>query len=390
MERNIRENPEWGRKDWLRYHAHMLASWLARTSPDKEPARGEATQEEVAFEILRHCALVQRYGGPDTLNDEMASVPPDVWHWLVLAAARYMETVAFEQQAQEIIRADALSDEDMEAAEDLLIMRDWCEAAWQLAREKVKDRIETDRNLVAALARALSAISAGDELLRSRPDVIGVASRILEPFLQMAHEAGTVLSPRDYWWMFEARQADRAFEEEANAFSRMLAEAVVAEQLAAGQPGALSKLRAQLLREAAAFTGIIAATLDQLRSGGSPEPLPALVYASPYRGESAKGPGRWKPQYFCSADKQVWATVLRESTESVVVAVETNKSSLAGAAVWCAFGKEDGEIQCQAEVKLKPGKKAGVWEGEWNLDAKSRKSFKKAPYFAFVVFPAGK
>jgi hypothetical protein len=175
----------------------------------KVTSPGGHSEANQAYGMLHHGSKVDRYTGNSEVFNLCKSLKPEILRKLVLDACAFMETVTLEEKAKELTQIDAFSDEDMEEAEDLLMFRDWVEAAFQLARKLVQDEWKNDKELRGALAMARIKTRAGDQLLRERSDITSVASRILVMEKDMIKEP---LDKKDYWWLFESREQDEEFE----------------------------------------------------------------------------------------------------------------------------------------------------------------------------------
>jgi hypothetical protein len=99
----------------------------------------------------------------------------------------------------------------MNTAETLLLERDGMQAALSLACDLVANEIAADKDLRHALALTIGTMAEGDELLLARPDIISVASRILEPLKAIV---AVELDHNTYWWLYRARDLDQQFENE--------------------------------------------------------------------------------------------------------------------------------------------------------------------------------
>ena len=193
------------RNTWISFHSQSLRESMASWSDEEKAADSGVSRKEAAYETLKHAALLWRYTADEKVLDDLRSLHVDQRRSLVINACAYVDDFLLLQLANELVASDALSDEQIESAEELLLERDGFQAAWDLARQLVADILEHEADLLRALTKARCRITQADDLLRVRPDIVSIASRIMEPFREIAK---VTFDKSKYWWFYESREWD--------------------------------------------------------------------------------------------------------------------------------------------------------------------------------------
>jgi hypothetical protein len=193
----------------LRFHAEALRDYLlCWESADIRLRRG-MSEEEAAYHLLEHAGWLDRYGAASTWVDELRSLPAEDRRRLIGAASGYAGGMTWAERARRLLAAEALSPEELEAVEDLLIRRDALETVWSAARMLAADLLATDAETGRSLAWTRSLAAEIDDELAQRPDVVSVAARVLNalpPPLTVPAELSAG------WWYAGVRDLGAAYQ----------------------------------------------------------------------------------------------------------------------------------------------------------------------------------
>lgn len=98
---------------------------------------------------------------------------------MFLAACEYIRQFSLPKHFERLLATDHLTSEELEEVEHVLSQIDGAEAALNFALPLVRDAVGDDAVLTEAGVRARCAITSMIERLRTREDIVAVASRML-------------------------------------------------------------------------------------------------------------------------------------------------------------------------------------------------------------------
>jgi hypothetical protein len=199
-----------GLADDLRFHARALGDYLHYWESSGDRERAGVSEDEAAYHLLEHAGWLDRHAGASEWAGELRALPADDRRRLARAACRYAGGITWADRARRLLAADALSADEFEEVEDLLVRRDALETVWAVARELVADFLSADSETGRGLALARCVAAEIDEVLAGRPDVASVAARVLgalPPPLPVPAELSAG------WWYAGVRDLDRWYSE---------------------------------------------------------------------------------------------------------------------------------------------------------------------------------
>lgn len=160
---------------------------------------------ETAFHLLEHTEMLFFCTGERCVQEDLRSLRP---FDLVLGASERIVGMTLTDEATTLLQPDVLDPDQIDVVEMLLLRRHALQGVVSLIRDLAD---LSDPHQRQAVVRAVSAIAELDDVLLARPDVISVASRILDP---VRDDLVVDLPPREYWWLYWARELDAAFDSE--------------------------------------------------------------------------------------------------------------------------------------------------------------------------------
>lgn len=188
----------------LREYAECWQSSALRTTID-------ISKEEAAYHLLEHAGMLRRYTADEVSIRGLKELTEKKVVELVMSVCKYISCITLSERINELVAKDFLESEEIEEVEAILLDRDGLQTVIDLASELVRKLLNEHSEVVIALADANCVAAEIDDLLLSRPDIISVASRPLEPFLQLIK---THLDMEKYWWFAKAREIDKTYQEQ--------------------------------------------------------------------------------------------------------------------------------------------------------------------------------
>lgn len=197
----------------LQFHAQSLREYATLWFDPEVRQERNVSEEEAAFHLCEHAAMLFRYTGQETCLKGLTVQPPEQRRSLVLAVCRYLGKFTLADTSRRLLSADALDPDQLTELEDLVIERDSVEEVLTLATRLGSDLIrEGDGDLRRHLATARSTVAELDDLLWERPDAVSVACRALGGLRsQLASQPDN----RAQWWFGKAVALDEIFETES-------------------------------------------------------------------------------------------------------------------------------------------------------------------------------
>lgn len=197
-------------QDLLRFHAQSLRDYAAFWFDPEARQEGGISEEEAAYHLCEHAAMLFRYTGQEVYLQGLAEQAPDWRRSLVLAVCRYLAGLSLTTTARRLLSVDVLDADQLTEMEDLIIERDSLEEVMGLAVHLSADLLRGgDGELRRGLATARSIVAELDDVLWERPDVLSVACRALSGLRAQLAAAPDV---RAQWWFGKAVDLDEAFE----------------------------------------------------------------------------------------------------------------------------------------------------------------------------------
>jgi hypothetical protein len=183
----------------------FLDCWLSA----ERRAALEIGKEEAGYSTLEHAGLCVRLqpGGQLPVELEQMSLPDRVA--LVHTACGYAAEFSLPKHFSRFLKEDLPEPEEIEEIEHVLSQIDGLDAVVDLAVRLVDPTLETDRDLLAELARTRCIVA---ELLRQllvREDLAAVASR----FVLVQREPRYLEDGRPADWFTRLRELDRGFKD---------------------------------------------------------------------------------------------------------------------------------------------------------------------------------
>ena len=190
------------KEEVVAYHDDLLSKNLSE----------ELNDSAVAYSTLKHAGMLYRY----TADEELFSIfPSDSVIAVTEHACDYIKDMTIVESLESILEEDFLSGYDLENVENLMYYRDGLEMVlFMLARLAKPLVYDGNSELLDTLVKARSYALTFDEILRKRPDVYTVASRIggyVKEYFKIE------LNKDDFWWFYKAIEDDQkntVFEEE--------------------------------------------------------------------------------------------------------------------------------------------------------------------------------
>lgn len=198
-------------RDWHAFHANSFRTYAAAWQGITGQSRPAIRRDEAAAGLLEHAGMLWRYTHDDRVRDELRAQPAPRRRKLVLDACRYLSRATYSPRMTTLCAHDALSNEQLEEIQSLILLRDGAQTALDLAAYLVQDLLSRDTTLLLALADGNAAFAEGDDAILRRPDILSVAHRILAP---LRPHIKVTLDQRTHWWLFHAAKLDQQFENE--------------------------------------------------------------------------------------------------------------------------------------------------------------------------------
>jgi hypothetical protein len=196
--------------DLLRFHAQSLRDYAAFWFDPEARQESEVSEEEAAYHLCEHAAMLLRYTGREASITGLAEQPPDRRRSLVLAVCRYLAGLSLTATARRLLSDDVLDAEQLTELEDLVIERDAVEEVLALATRLAADLFhDGDSELRRELATARSAVAELDDVLWERPDALSVACPALAG---LRAQLAAAPDERTQWWFGKAPVLDETFE----------------------------------------------------------------------------------------------------------------------------------------------------------------------------------
>ncbi len=208
------------REKWIVFHKSSMNEYLDLWKDSDLRSQIEISLEETAYYLLENAAALWRYTGNEVYKNDFKDFPLEERKKLVSAACKYINSSSLPEQARKITVTDALSDDKIDQAESIFLLRDGLQGVLDISKCVVDDILLNDKEMLSNLTDAFCVASEIDELLLDRPDIASIASRIMEPFKEMIK---IDVSSDDYWWFYKARKWDE-MENAIFSDSRLLAE----------------------------------------------------------------------------------------------------------------------------------------------------------------------
>ena len=196
-------------KEWIddyKESFHKYLSFLNENDP-------EIPIDEIAFSLLENAGLFFRYTNNSSLLDTIKNMDQEKKTLLFNNFLTFLNNSSLPSQTEEICKIDALTDGEIEQAENIISLRDEYEAAIESARIVFKDIIIEEN--ISAFANAILHINKVDFAFLDRKDIARIATRILIPFV---NEIKAPINQNNYWWLYYIREWDK-MENEINSDS---------------------------------------------------------------------------------------------------------------------------------------------------------------------------
>jgi hypothetical protein len=197
--------------DILRFHSQSLRDYAVLWFDPETRRDLEITEEEAAYHLCEHAAMLLRYTGQAANLAGLMGQPPESRRSIVLAVCRYAACLTLTDTARQLLAEDVLDADQITKLEDLIIERDALEEVLSLAVRLVADLVRnSDVDLRRYLATARSSVAELDDILWVRQDVLSVASRALTGL-----RAQFAVRPDEqtHWWFAKAATLDESFEQ---------------------------------------------------------------------------------------------------------------------------------------------------------------------------------
>lgn len=193
----------------LRFHAQSLRDYAALWFDPEARQEDEVSEEEVAYHLCEHTAMLLRYTEQDVYLQGLAEQAPDWRRSLVLAVCRYLTGLGLIATARRFLSVDVLDSDELTELEDFIIERDAIEEVLALATRLSADLLH-EGELRRELATSRAVVAELDDILWTRPDALSVACRVLAGL-----RAQLVVAPakRGQWWFGKAVDLDETFEQ---------------------------------------------------------------------------------------------------------------------------------------------------------------------------------
>ncbi len=194
--------------DLLQFHAQSLREYAALWFDQDACQEEELSEEEAAYHLCEHAAMLLRYTGQEVYLQGLAEQAPDWRRSLVLAVCRYLTGLGLIATARRLLSVDVLDSDELTELEDLIIERDAIEEVLALATRLSADLFH-EGELRRELATSRAIVAELDVILWTRPDALSVACRVLAGLrAQLAIEP----DKRGQWWFGKAVDLDENFE----------------------------------------------------------------------------------------------------------------------------------------------------------------------------------
>jgi len=205
---------------WISFHKSSMNEYLYLWNDSELRSQIEISTEATAFYLLENAAALWRYTGDENYRNIFKSLPLEKRHALVSAACKYINSSSLPEQAKKITASNALSDDALDQAENIFLLRDGLQGVLDLSKYIVNDILLNDKHMLSNLTDAYCIAAEVDDPLLERSDIVSVASRIMEPFREIIK---IDISSDDYWWFYKARKWDE-MENKIFSDSKLLAE----------------------------------------------------------------------------------------------------------------------------------------------------------------------
>jgi hypothetical protein len=197
--------------DLLRFHAQSLQDYAAFWFDPVARQESEVSEEEAAYHLCEHAAMLLRYTGREMYLQGLAEQPPDRRRSLILAVCRYLAGLALTATARRLLSDDVLDADQLSELEDLIIERDALEEVLAVAARLSADLLrDGDGELRRELATVRSVVAELDDLLWERSDALSVACRALAG---LRAQLAAAPDERAQWWFGKAVALDETFEQ---------------------------------------------------------------------------------------------------------------------------------------------------------------------------------
>lgn len=187
----------------IQFHRDARADYLSAWTDAGGPAREQPAAGEAAFYLLEHTWALYLATDDRSVIDELATLRPAE---LAKHACDWLIGITLVEDSRRLLQLDVLDPDQMMEIEMIVLRRHAIQNVISLARELADFSNAEQRRLAA---EAVCTAAELDDVLLSRPDVVSVASRICEPVLS---DIVVELNPKVYWWLYWARDLDRAFD----------------------------------------------------------------------------------------------------------------------------------------------------------------------------------
>ncbi len=168
-----------------------LDRWLS----DQVLKRLAMTAESAAYATLENAGVLWRSNPENSSLVRLNSLPKEVLRRLPLDACRYAKDFSIPDPVLGLLSRDLLEPEDIERCEHVFEQIDGLDAVIDLAAELLREQLETDDELLIALAKSRQNVAGLLDKFADRADIAEVASR-------------AVLTQRDPVFLPDGRPAD--------------------------------------------------------------------------------------------------------------------------------------------------------------------------------------
>ena len=127
------------REKWIVFHKSSMNEYLDLWKDSDLRSQIEISLEETAYYLLENAAALWRYTGNEVYKNDFKDFPLEERKKLVSAACKYINSSSLPEQARKITVTDALSDDKIDQAESIFLLRDGLQGVLDISKCVVDD-----------------------------------------------------------------------------------------------------------------------------------------------------------------------------------------------------------------------------------------------------------